>query len=100
MSKELEAFNFISEKLNGLEHYEQVEVNKHLDTILQALTPPTEEEVCEALSEYFGLDIMYSGGEFIPKIPEDYHLINITIQIPPHIVTLIGRFYERVGSNE
>ena len=35
--KALNAFNFISEKLNGLEHYEQVEVNKNLDTILQSL---------------------------------------------------------------
>ena len=37
MSKELKAFDFISDKLSGLEHYEQIEVNVSMHTILKAL---------------------------------------------------------------
>ena len=101
--KELEAFNFISEKLNGLEHYEQAEVNKHLDTILQVLTPPTEEEVCEALEKHTTFLTAYNKHEkeFFDDNGCICYLINgrtyfNDIALPPHLITLIGRFYEGV----
>ena len=105
--KALEAFNFISEKLNGLEHYEQAEVNKHLDTILQALNTPTAEEVCEALSDYLGEIIIFNSGSFMNEreITEvcaigNLGLVYFNEHLPPHLVTLVERFYEGFGSNE
>ena len=71
--------------------------------IEQALTPPTEEEVCEALSEYYGFEVVHEGLDFIPKIEHDYYYevvsvadnrIVFTAPLPPHLVTMIGRFYE------
>ena len=74
----------------------------HFNQVI-GLHPPTEEEVCKALSDYFGFDIVYSDGEFIPKIPEDYYFYIVTVvdggivftdTLPPHLIILVGKFYE------
>ena len=123
MSKELETFNIISDKLNGFEHYEQVEINKQLEIILQALTPPTEEEVCKALSEELGVSIYYNQLhryfyyevlEIVGRNKKEIIICtftkrsqnhkNETLEIKydftPHIITMISRFYKGKIKNE
>ena len=74
-------------------------------TIKQALTPPTEEEVCKALSEYYGFEVMYKGLDFFPKERLSYFYcvvamvdgcIDFADPLPPHLITMICRFYEGV----
>jgi len=68
----------------------------------KALTPPTAEEVCKALSEYFNSNIIYEWGTMTFKFDIDWiEISKLTIEkrvdvtmLPPHIITLIGRFYE------
>ena len=76
--------------------------------IVKALKPPTAEEVCEALSEYLKphyireVKVTFENNEFVffDRILVHYvggHLwFNFPIDFPPHLVTLIGRFYEGV----
>jgi hypothetical protein len=115
MSKELEALI----KLANIITYEEKDVN-HKETLFtdypdefnlikQALTPPTEEEVCKTLSEWF-------NNEFVSYNDEEceFHIENDTIcfsyiknnedlsklkikfeyDLPPHLITMIGKFYE------
>ena len=83
--------------------------------ISQALTEleelkryPTSEEVCEALSEYLGRDVTYNDGTF-ELVYDDYTLficecsknnVAIGMTLPPHLITLIGRFYENEVKGE
>jgi len=68
----------------------------------QALTPPTEQEVCEALSEYSNKKVYYENGKFevgkyepsICYLQEDNIVWFNWFKLPPHIITMIGRFYE------
>jgi hypothetical protein len=71
------------------------------NTIKQSLTPPTEQEVCEALGEHFGKEVTYSkktSGFYLGKkritsyFPHNKYLIRC--YLPPHLITLIGQFYE------
>ena len=72
---------------------------------------PTVEEVCEALSQFYKEQVSYSNirnnhlfyfekhrlgivmlqHENIKFIQGDYHKTN---DLPPHLITFIGRFYE------
>lgn len=93
------------------------EESKDLEIIEQALTPPTEEEVCKALSEHLEVPIYYniphryfyyevleiSGRnkkEIIlttfTKRGTNYNdeTLDIRYDLPPHLIILIGRFYE------
>lgn len=107
MSKELEFFRKIKASilkqftLGGI--YKFDELNK----IEKALTPPTADEVCEALSEYFDRNVYYESGRFLYRKEEFYNqpfiiaykyksgLVELTKNVlPPHLITLIGRFYE------
>ncbi len=117
MSKELEALEGI--KLALAKHLSKdtgVSVEKHLDylendtqieTITKALTPPTADEVCKALSEQLKEKVSYGVKEFYYKIEntecvmfviETYGdgLWSINSYLPPHLITLIGRFYQGV----
>ena len=77
----------------------------------QALTPPTADEVCKALSECLQREVkMYSDNTFyyteqrqIGECDEiicgygwenEHHTIAFEFDLPPHLITLIGRFYE------
>ena len=74
--------------------------------IKQALTPPTAEEVCNALSEYFGFEYYYQDNFFYKSDGNKYiYPLKVSgfteIQLydghlPPHLITLIGRFYENL----
>jgi len=73
--------------------------------IEKALTPPTAEEVCKALSEFVGREVSYTNKQFHYIIKNTQVLIYVTetynnktfslgVYLPPHLITLIGRFYE------
>ena len=81
-------------------------------TELEALKkPPTVEEVCKALSVCLAKDISYGAKQFyytiektecIMFVTETYGdgLWSINEYLPPHLITLIGRFYERLEVKE
>ena len=122
MSKELEALNKIKHASLTVEKHDATSgsitiipiVNtEEYETIKSYLTPPTADEVCEALSECEDLD----KHSFITYIPEDKSFtlfkqfraddcyetdlvryeqgtIYIANYYSPSIITLIGRFYD------
>ncbi|MCK9470164.1 MAG: hypothetical protein M0Q88_00230 [Bacilli bacterium] len=84
--------------------------------IEKALTPPTSEEVCKALSDYYNLPVKFYLQHNCFVIVKRYEPIIIVEQevknknvrfnnkkampaLPPHLITLIGRFYEGVLGN-
>lgn len=76
--------------------------------VMSFLTPPTEQEVCKALSGYFEQDVKYISGmfyygedlqftEICDTTIEDLNgnqLYNIYLHLPPHLITMIGKLYE------
>jgi len=74
----------------------------------------TREEVCKALSEWLEETVYYEDKMFVSqngkeKSGEDkmitqcfgYGSVYLHMnELPPHLITLIGRFYEGVDSNE
>ena len=94
----------------GNEHKRAIgEVDQAYEDLKQALKPPTEKEVCKALSEYYGFEIMYKGLEFFPKerISSLYCVvamvdgcIDFADPLPLYLVTLISRFYEGAIVND
>lgn len=69
--------------------------------IKKALTPPTADEVCEALSDYLGETVVYSCGSFYNARETaeacaigNLGLVYFSTHLPPRLITLIGRFYE------
>jgi hypothetical protein len=110
MSKELEALEEVS---NLIEYYgEESTTYDSWQVIIESLTPPTEKEVCEALKSYFEHyvgKIFYDNesksfrDEINPNLVEYLFDITYLKNIPPHLITLIGRFYEgveKVGKEE
>jgi hypothetical protein len=69
---------------------------KLMRDIEKALTPPTEQEVCEALSEYLDTECRYDNVAFqrLDGCWFEYIDINDLTVSAPHLITLIGRFYE------
>lgn len=109
MSKELEALRKILYYDQwDCYHDEPKEMRKDEEEaynyILKILTPPTAGEVVKALSEQLksaivlrknkhGITFNYADtGKTLISL--NYDLVNIGVQLPPHLVTLIGRFYE------
>ena len=69
------------------------------DNLLKALTPPTEEEVCEALREYFGEEVFFAMNSFHIRHSDGSSVIIInTLAKAPHLITMIGRFFESKNS--
>ncbi len=101
MTKELEA---LREIYNGM--YNKQGFVKEFKAIERALTPPTADDVCKALSEYFGFSFYYQDNFFYRSDGIKYiYPLKVSgfteIQLydghlPPHLITLIGRFYEGV----
>lgn len=86
------------------------DVEQALNELEELKRYPTSEEVCEALSEYIKRPIEYYAvaKQFLIRCSNGYHEIarlhgngeisfDITYCLPPHLITLIGRFYEGVG---
>ncbi|MCK9470163.1 MAG: hypothetical protein M0Q88_00225 [Bacilli bacterium] len=79
-----------------------------LNDLEQALTPPTEEEVCKALSKYLDEKVWYENGCFYIGTPNEYEAVvylfdddvHFNVVLSPKIIILIGRFYEGVMENE
>jgi hypothetical protein len=84
------------------EHFEII-IKKYVeDKIKQALTPPTADEVCKALSDYYGkevkVDKRYNNTTFVCDgrniaWVDNNGSVQINQPKPPHLITLIGRFY-------
>lgn len=78
--------------------------------IKQALTPPTEQEVCEALGEYLERKVTYNAsyqsfndlidGKWMRIATLTRGKVSITLYLPPHLITLISRFYEKESERE
>ena len=80
----------------------------------QALTPPTEQEVCEALSTHFEnirysqLFVSYVGREFevsyepflsqVIAYKKDDGNVSIELELPPKLGKMIFAFYEGIES--
>ena len=73
-----------------------------------SLTPPTADEVCQALSEHFKEKVVYvelerafkftegnRKGGYLTRCNKYHNTYGITgYALPPHLITMIGRFYE------
>ena len=89
-------------------------VNEIINNVIKALTPPTSDAVCKALSEYlkegglnYWLKVKYIKDEGFyqtdgeTKLPIMYEIrhknilhLNNSRDLPPRLIILIGRFYE------
>jgi hypothetical protein len=111
MSKELEALKGLAQFI--IENDDNTDCSASAiewhNIIKKALTPPTAEEVCEALEKYveYG-EVKYDHNEFfIYQDKKRYSISNYAYKnqyqvyayLPPHLITLIGRFYEGVDNN-
>lgn len=141
MSKELEALNLICDFVNldeyDLSTHGIIEAKQILKKVIkenkdiefrysviiermeerirqydnQNATPPTEQEVCEALSEYLEREVKinndktfyYTEQRQIGECDEiicgygwdhEYNTIGFELDLPSHLITMIGRFYE------
>lgn len=106
MSKELEALEYLQDVVYTFDN-EQELIDKAFNIVQQALIPPTQEEVCEALSDYLGENVLfdrvirmfiYYPNKFITTSNKGYNIYSIQMTLPPHLITMIGRFYE--GENK
>lgn len=115
MSKELEALEQIKAS-HFQAHIESENIGdfdiwfeEYYNLLRKALTPPTQEEVCEALSEYYGRNVYYEKGYFLYRKEECYNqpfiiaykyksgLVELTKNVlPPHIIEMIGKFYKGI----
>lgn len=113
--KELEALNDLLwlSKLSdggkkGMSALKRADYNAYI--IYRALTPPTADEVCKALNTDNHLYPKIFFYDEISKTFKEIHIskneeivsyyangtitINPNYGIPPHIITMIGKFYE------
>ena len=96
--------------IKNVNDYSNIDIEQELDVIAKALHTPTADEVCEALNTNARLFPKIFFYDDISKTFKEIHLswneeivsyyadgtitINPNYGIPPHIITLIGRFYE------
>lgn len=87
------------------EGYEQGRFDERMDNLDNR--PPTEQEVCEALGEYLGEEIIYDSGSFINRrrTAEVCAIGNLglfyTVEpLPLRLITIIVRFYEKESERE
>ena len=115
MSKELEALKLFEIEVNAIGWNDpRVEQFKEAFKILkQALTPPTQEEVCIELEKQYGKKFKYNtcNKEFFTWFKgaspfgdaqdytslENFRLGKLVTK-NPRLITLIGRFYESLES--
>ncbi len=60
---------------------------------------PTVDEVCSELSEHIEHSVYYANDKF--KVHGDVYgeIVDLN-SLPPHLITLIGRFYEGLEKGE
>ena len=139
MKKELELLNDVFDYITGeSKEFNSVQIIDKVVDIKLALyrldkleTPPTSDDVCKALSEYYKTnvfcrkhehqDVPAIGSTFIDtfyylKIKTDVNGIeykteriivlgdsvdvSLNASLPPHLITMIGRFYESESEKE
>ena len=109
MSKELEALKNVRENIWIIPmKYIDETIHEKLDIIKRALTPSTQEEVCEALSAYFKkevkIDKRYKDIVFTCDnrniVMVDNNSIRISQWLPPKLGKMIFAFYEGVEQHE
>ena len=102
MSKELEALKQIkSIAKKDIVHGDWSE-DVSIKIIEAYLTPPTADEVCEALSDHYGRKVTFKDNMFWYKIiiydneqwVRDVSLKDLAKDNRGDLITLIGRFYE------
>lgn len=106
MSKELEKFNDIL-RWSGISVDTRLNEQFKNDcrVVRKALTVPTEEELLDALSKHYDRNkIVYEENRFYVVVNErlSYAIVEKiedkvsihAVWLPPHIITMIGRFYE------
>jgi hypothetical protein len=75
------------------------------DLLVKALTPPTADEVCGAIQRFYGGTIKYEKVSFnlygysnapitLVRLNDGELLFHSKYTLRPHLITLIGRFYE------
>jgi hypothetical protein len=92
----------------------QRQYNDLNERYLELTTPPTEQEVCEALSDFYNTvnkttiyDFKFEKGDFISYGKMEMggrYFLSIAEQplssISPHLITMIGRFYEKESEKD
>lgn len=91
------------------------DIKERFELIAKALTPPTADEVCEALGKHLnrtvkiGTNMTFYYTEERQHYGEcdeiicgygwewEYRTISFEIDLTPPLITLIGRFYQGVG---
>ena len=113
MSKELEALKDLIKRNNAIREEGHFHIGTDtINIIKKALTPPTADEVCMALSEWLITKVVYKHktktfylkqstfnvelvSYYYDKDRKDYVIhFEFAEPLPPHLITLIGRFYE------
>lgn len=91
-------------------HFEYLQYDTEIEIVTNALSeleflkkPPTAEEVIKALSEYLPFKSNYyydrekryfGNNDIIIICPMPKDALYISHMLPPHLITLIGRFYQ------
>jgi hypothetical protein len=123
MTKELEALKHIISEINNCKLHGIGDENwlgfqdvlKDIDILEKVLTPPTADEVCKALSKWVKENILdvwnckvyYDNGgfhyynncdfeEYLVEYERIDKAISLSVFLPPHLVTMIGKFYDKV----
>jgi hypothetical protein len=112
-------FPFVS-VITDKKHVAIAEAFATLQELVDQASRPTADEVCKALSEHLERNVKmdidntfyYSDKNGLGEYDEiicgygwghEHHTIAFEIDLPPHLITLIGRFYEgveKVGKEE
>lgn len=103
MNKEEQALSCVIEEL--INQGVKTKLNKELNILIQALTPPTEEEVCEALSEWTNETVIYDKERkdfyYWFQENEKVYIADFKLnELSNKCITLIGRFYEKESERE
>ena len=117
LEKALEALERIRKHLSEAFQCDEFDLSiiDDFNLIKQTLQVPTSEDVCKALSEWYSKEykvdcIVRYMGSFIVEtlrggsedlVYYDKHSKSIECCLPPHLITMIGKFYESESeSNE
>lgn len=103
MKKELKALDIIEDTRDDLKILR--DFDDAVALLRRALTTPTRGDVCKALSEYYKFKVDYcdkaffltsgfTNVKFCVYEENGRVFINDSYAVPPHLITLIGRFYE------
>lgn len=102
MKKELEDKKYYLDVVDNLKFAEMYFEANEMESLVEYLfTPPTQEEVCEALSVELDDNVILFSGDFVAvnrgrvvvgKFDNGEILIQISFK--PHLITLIASYYQ------